>query len=105
MFKSFYYDWTMAEAAKNAAQPHCCWVPKMKVHQPLQNSCKNTFPNNRNKFGSNKTYLSMFNSFYYDWTLAEAAKNAAQQHCWLGAKYEGAPTKSKLLQINLHWLV
>ena len=40
MFNIFYYDWTLAEAAKNAAQPHCCWVPKMKVLQPPQNSCK-----------------------------------------------------------------
>jgi len=27
MFNSFYYVLTMAEAAKNDAQPHCCWVP------------------------------------------------------------------------------
>ena len=86
MFKSFYYDWTLAEAAKNAAKPHCCWQPKMKVLQPPQNSCNIAFPERyRNVFGSNETYLSMFNSFYYDWTLAEAAKNAAQQPrcCWV----------------------
>jgi len=28
----------------------------------------------RNEFGLTKIYLSMFTSFYYDWTLAEAAK-------------------------------
>ena len=82
MFNSFYYDWTLAKAAKNAAQPHCCCIPKMKVLQPPQHSWKQTFPDwCRNEHGSNTTYLSIFNSFYYDWTLAEAAKNAAQPHC------------------------
>ena len=37
MFYIFYYDWTLAEAARNSALPHCCWVPKMKVLQPPQN--------------------------------------------------------------------
>jgi len=75
MFNSFYYDWTLTEVAKTAAQSNCCLVTKMKVLQPPQNHCKQAFPDwYRNEFGSNKTYLSMFNSFYYDWTLTEAAK-------------------------------
>jgi len=50
----------------------------MKMHQPPQYSCKYVFPDwCRNEFGSSKICLSMFTSFYYDWTLAEAAKNAA----------------------------
>ena len=54
----------------------------MMMHQPPQNSCKLAFPDRcRNELGSNKTCLFMFNSFYYDCTLAEAAKNAAQPHC------------------------
>ena len=28
MFNSFYYNWSLAEAAKIDALPHCCWVPK-----------------------------------------------------------------------------
>ena len=40
---------------------------KMKVIQPPQNSYKKTFPDQcRNEFGSHKTYLSIFNCFYYD---------------------------------------
>ena len=93
MVDSFYYDWTLAEAAKNAAQSYCFWVPKMKVLQLPQNFCKNTFPDwHRNEFGSNETYLSMFNIFYYDWTLAETAKNAVLPHCcWV--------PKMKVLQL------
>ena len=57
MFYSFYYDWTLAEAAKNAARPHCCRVPKLKVLELPQHSCKKAFPDScRNEFGSNKTY-------------------------------------------------
>ena len=53
MFNSSYYDWTQAEAAKNSALPHCCWVPKMKVLQPPQNTCKYAFPDwCRNEWGS-----------------------------------------------------
>ena len=44
MVNSFYYHWALAEAAKNAARPHYCWMPKMKVLPPPQNSNKNTFP-------------------------------------------------------------
>jgi len=36
MFSSINYISTLAEAAKNAAQPHCCGVPNIKMHQPLQ---------------------------------------------------------------------
>ena len=80
LFISIYCDWTLAESAKNAAQSHCCWVPKMKMLQPPKHSCKYAFPDwCRNEFGLNKTYLSLFN--YYDWTLAEAAKTAAQPLC------------------------
>jgi CheY-like chemotaxis protein len=38
-----------------------------KLLQPPQNSCKQALPDRcRNEFGSNKTYLSMFNRFYYN---------------------------------------
>jgi len=97
MFSSFYYDWTLAEAAKKAVLPHCCWVPKMKALQPPQQSCIKSFLGwCRNEFRSNKTYLSMFNRFYYDLTLSEAAKIAALPHycCWV--------TKLKVLQPPQH---
>ena len=96
VFNSFYYAWTLAKAAKNAALLHCCWVPKMKVLQPLQNSRKKAFPDKcRNECDSNKTNLSMFNRFYYDWMLDEAAKNAVLLHCcWV--------PKMKVLQPPQH---
>ena len=102
MFNCFYYDWPLAEAAKTAAQLHCWWVPKMKVLQPLQNSHKKTFPDRWiNEFGSNEAYLSMFKSFYYDWTLAEAAKKAAQPHYGWVLKNEGAPPQDPAKKLSL----
>ena len=46
----------------------------------------------------------MFSSFHYNSTLAEAAKNAAQPNCYQVQKKD-APTTTKLLQINLPWLL
>jgi len=105
MLNSFYYDWTLTEAAKTAAQPHCCLVPKMKVLQPHQNFCKQAFPKRcKNESGWNKLYLSMFNSFYYDWTLTEAAKNAAQAHCCLVTKMKVLqPPQNSCKQAFPHW--
>jgi len=58
MFNNFYYDWSLAEGAKNAAQPHCCWLPKRKLPQPPQHYCKYAFPDLcRNEFGSKKILI------------------------------------------------
>ena len=77
----------------------------IKMHQPTQNSFKKTFLDwCRNKFGSSKIFLSMFNSFYYNWALAEAAKNDAQPHCCWAPKNDYSTT-TNLLQINLSCLV
>ena len=101
MFSSFYYNSTLAEVAKNAAQPRCYQVQK-KMHQPPQNFCKYTFPGCcRNDLGSIITELFMFSSFHYNSTLAAAAKNAAQPHCYQVPKNKNASTATKLLQINL----
>jgi len=90
--------------AKNAAQPICVECQKMKVLQPPQNPSKSSFPDRCwNEFGSNKTYLSMFNSFCYDWSLAEATKHYAQPHCCWVPKNEGAPTTTIHLQKGLLW--
>ena len=71
-----------------------CWpchiaveCKKMSMHQTWQNSCKWTFLDQcGNEFGSSKIYLSMFMSFYCDWTLAEAAKIAGPTTLLLSAK-------------------
>jgi len=73
----------------------------MKMPQPPQHSCKETFPDwYRDGFGSNKIYLSIFTSFYCDWTLVEAAKNAALPHCCGVPNYEDGLTTTKPLQVN-----
>jgi len=99
---------TMAKATKNAACPATLLsiVPNYKNASTTTKPLQYTFFDwCRNEFGSSERYLSMFTSFYYDWTLAEAAKNAALPHCCWVPTYQDATTTTKLLQINLPWLV
>jgi len=97
MFTSLYFD--CKHWLKQQKMLSCLIVvecQKMKVPQPPWNSWKNAFPDQyRNDFGSSKIYLSMSTSFYSDWTLAEAAKNAALLHYCPVPKHEDAPTTMK----------
>ena len=78
---------------KNAALPHCCQVSNNEDAPTTTILLQITFPDwCRNEFGSSKTYLSMFTSFYYEWTLADAAQNAAQPHCCWVPMYEDIQT-------------
>ena len=80
MFTSFYYDWTLAEAAENAAFP-AKFLSNTKPWRCIKHHKTPADKTSLTGVGMNldqvKKYFSMFTSFYYDWTLAEAAKNAA----------------------------
>ena len=59
MFCSIYHDWwTLAEAAKNAALSHCCWVPNYEDAPTTTKLLQTNFPEwHRNVFGSNEKIL------------------------------------------------